>query len=63
MSRPGCIKRPLRCVWSWLRDLSGEAAYDAHLARVRDGQVPLQTRAEFYLEALNRKYEGVSRCC
>jgi Selenoprotein, putative len=63
-----------RRAWIWLRQVSGDAAYDnylrslrraaAHdsLARTRASGEPL-SRADFYLDALRRRYSTVSRCC
>lgn len=61
-----------RGCWWWLRQVSGDAAYEDYLERraIRrpnlagpraDG--PLLSRKEFYLDGLRRRYSGVSRCC
>lgn len=74
-----------RNIWSWLRQVSGDAAYENYLrARSRAGSKRLSARAvqraaasdpaalagdeplspaEFYLDALRRRYSTVSRCC
>ncbi len=60
----------LRRAWSWLRQVSGDAAYDNYLRSRSRRQlaggaccgVPL-TKKEFYLDALRRRYSSVSRCC
>jgi|HubBroStandDraft_1064217.scaffolds.fasta_scaffold107689_2 uncharacterized short protein YbdD (DUF466 family) len=60
-SHAGVLKR----AWSWLRQVTGDAAYDnylRHAMRHSDGQRSL-TRAEFYRESLRRRYSTVSRCC
>jgi uncharacterized short protein YbdD (DUF466 family) len=49
--------------WSFLRDLTGDAAYDAHAARAQACREPLRSRKDFYLEGLRRKYDGLNRCC
>ncbi len=66
--------RVLRGAWTWLRQVSGDAAYENYLRHaVRGGQdevlsgagavaAPL-SRAEFYLDSLRRRYSSVSRCC
>jgi len=54
----------LKWLWWWLRQVSGDAAYEnyqAWAARRRSGWVC--SREEFYLESLRRRYSGVSRCC
>ncbi len=60
-------------VWWWLRQVSGDAAYENYLRRVATarptgGSCPhgaggVLTRKEFFLDALRRRYSGVSRCC
>ena len=60
-SNAGLLKR----AWFWLRQVTGDAAYDSylrHVARNAAGQQPL-SRAEFYQESLRRRYCTVSRCC
>jgi uncharacterized short protein YbdD (DUF466 family) len=55
----------LRRAWSWLRQLTGDAAYDnylRHAARNPGGRQSL-SRAEFYQESLRRRYSTPSRCC
>jgi uncharacterized short protein YbdD (DUF466 family) len=57
----GLLKR----AWSWLRQVTGDAAYDNHLrhaVRKTEGKQSL-TRAEFYRESLRRRYSTISRCC
>jgi len=57
--------------WSWLRQVSGDAAYENYVrcntSHSDSGgsvtPVPLLSRAEFYLDSLRRRYSGVSRCC
>ena len=61
----------LRQAWWWLRQFSGDAAYEnylASLARRGEGNACCDperavSREEFYLESLRRRYSGVSRCC
>lgn len=53
--------RTLRAVWSWLRAVSGDSAYECYLRRA--GAAPM-TREEFWLDSLARRYgRHVSRCC
>jgi hypothetical protein len=49
--------------WSFLRDLSGDAAYDAHEAQARARHESPQSRKDFYLDGLHRKYSRPNRCC
>jgi uncharacterized short protein YbdD (DUF466 family) len=55
--------------WWWLRQVSGDAAYENYLrsrrratpARPHCGRIA--SREEFYLDSLRRRYSGPSRCC
>jgi hypothetical protein len=55
------IGRALRTGWRLLREWSGDAAYEAYLARPHQG--PRLSREAFYLDSLHRRYRGPSRCC
>jgi uncharacterized short protein YbdD (DUF466 family) len=50
-------------LWSWLREVSGDAAYESYLRSARRSATQPLSREEFYLDALRRRYGGVSRCC
>ena len=59
------LKRILSTAWGWLREWSGDAAYERYqrsratiLRRERE-----LSRTEFYLDQLRRKYSRPSRCC
>ena len=68
------LKTGLHSTWSWLRQVSGDAAYENYLRatrrRMAQGVIsgagacakPL-SRAEFYLDSVRRRYSTVSRCC
>lgn len=64
---PSGAQRLGRALWSWLRQVSGDAAYENYLrwARPRCGESGMRalSREEFYLDVLRRRYTGVSRCC
>jgi len=51
--------------WWYLRQISGDAAYENYLRRASkaSGNSRTLTREEFYLDAVRRRYTGVSRCC
>jgi uncharacterized short protein YbdD (DUF466 family) len=51
----------LRGLWRFLRQWSGDSAYETYLARTR--QAPPLGRRAFYLDSLERRYRGPSRCC
>ena len=64
MSWPGAVRRAgqgLRWLWRFLREASGEAAYEIYVHRAGSG--PRLTREEFYLDGLRRRYGRASRCC
>jgi len=61
-------KRMAAGVWWWLRQVTGDAAYEIYLAHYsarsagRRGQ-PAMTRDEFYADSLRRRYSTINRCC
>jgi uncharacterized short protein YbdD (DUF466 family) len=63
--RNGHADRAFRRVWSWLRQVTGDAAYENYLrATRRDGRRSrVLSPSEFYLDALRRRYSTHSRCC
>ncbi len=79
MSVTGTIRRGLQPLgagvwraWSWMRQVSGDAAYENYLRCARRQAISgaagnsapaLLSPAEFYLDALRRRYSSVSRCC
>lgn len=68
------VIRVPRTIWAWLRQVTGDAAYDNYLRSMRRSaaydslaspgaaRAPL-SRADFYLDALRRRYSNISRCC
>jgi uncharacterized short protein YbdD (DUF466 family) len=57
--------RLLKRAWSWLREITGDAAYDNYLRHAlrNTGGGQSLSRAEFYQESLRRRYSTISRCC
>ena len=53
----------LRRAWRWLRQLSGDDAYERYRAHPCAHHTPPLTRREFYRQEQQRKWNGVSRCC
>ena len=50
-------------LWTFLRAWSGDSAYETYVRRQQAlGKRPL-SRRDFWLDGLQRKYSGVSRCC
>jgi uncharacterized short protein YbdD (DUF466 family) len=57
------MKAAFTAFWTFLRAWSGDSAYETYTRRQQAlGKTPL-SREEFYLDALQRKYARVSRCC
>lgn len=59
------VSRWLRHFWKGLREWSGDAAYDRYLRaqEVKRCEHRRLTRAEFYVEQLDRRYSRPNRCC
>jgi hypothetical protein len=53
--------RALRAAWRFVREWSGDSAYERYLERTQP-EARLGRQA-FYLDALERRYQGPSRCC
>jgi uncharacterized short protein YbdD (DUF466 family) len=53
----------LRGLWSALRAVSGDSAYEAYLAHARRRGEQVLTREQFYLDSIGRRYSRLSRCC
>jgi uncharacterized short protein YbdD (DUF466 family) len=58
-------KRFLRHFWRGVREWCGDAAYESYLHSKRAHSASCRTlsRAEFYVEHLDRRYSRLSRCC
>ena len=53
-------------MWTLLRRLSGDDAYEQYLEHYRavhNNEFAPLDRAAFYREELNRRWHGVKRCC
>jgi uncharacterized short protein YbdD (DUF466 family) len=62
------VNRALKKVWRYLREVTGDAAYENYVKYCAANQCnsnPPQTmtRAEFYNDAQRRKYSTINRCC
>jgi len=51
----------VRAAWRFLREWSGDAAYDRYVAHAGAG--PRLGREEFFLDSLRRRYSRPTRCC
>ncbi len=61
------MRSVLRRIWSLLREVTGDDAYERYLAHWRaehspDAAAPLD-RSSFYREEQRRKWDGIRRCC
>jgi uncharacterized short protein YbdD (DUF466 family) len=61
------MRSALRRIWSLLREVTGDDAYERYLAHWRaehsaDSTGPLD-RSSFYREEQRRKWDGIRRCC
>lgn len=62
---------PLLRAWRWVRQVTGDAAYENYLRGIHhrgmgtesDSGAGLMSRSEFYLDSLRRRYSTPSRCC
>ncbi len=54
-----------RAIWSFVRALSCDNAYESYLHHHRTAHPDLAplSRRELYLREQQRKWDGVSRCC
>jgi len=62
---PNLAWRALWLAWAFLRQVSGDDAYErylAHVARVHPGRQPM-TRAEHFAWRQEQKWNRLSRCC
>jgi uncharacterized short protein YbdD (DUF466 family) len=58
------ILSALHGAWSWLRQVTGDAAYENYLRHAKSSTAErLLSRREFYLDSLRRRYATPSRCC
>lgn len=59
------MKRRLRSLWRFVRELATDDAYERYLQHHRnahEGRTPL-SRRDFYLRQQQNKWSGVQRCC
>jgi uncharacterized short protein YbdD (DUF466 family) len=59
------LSADLKQLWRYLRQVSGDDAYERYLAHHRQthpGEVPM-TREQHFTKRQDEKWEKVSRCC
>ncbi|MGC1684708.1 MAG: YbdD/YjiX family protein [Candidatus Acidiferrales bacterium] len=61
------LMSPFKKLWWWLRQITGDAAYENYLSHRRmspqDRSTAAMTREQFYADSLRRKYSTINRCC
>lgn len=57
----GRARAALHAFWSFVREWSGDAAYETY--RLRTAEASPLSRQDFWLESLQRRYDRISRCC
>ena len=63
--RKGLEMRTFARLWKFLREVTGDDAYERYLAHCgahHPGQSPL-SRRDYYRQRQERKWNKVSRCC
>ncbi len=68
MSHIASLRGAAKRLWWWLRQTTGDAAYENYLRAANRGRgekraSPPLSPSEFYLDSLRRRYSRVSRCC
>ena len=62
---PGNLREDLQKLWEFVREVSGDDAYERYLAHLKSfhpDREPLD-RKTFFREEMDRKWTGVRRCC
>jgi uncharacterized short protein YbdD (DUF466 family) len=62
---PGNLREDLQKLWDFVREVSGDDAYERYLtrhARAHPDLTPM-TRPEFFTAEQDRKWDGITRCC
>jgi uncharacterized short protein YbdD (DUF466 family) len=62
------LSSALRKAWRYLREVTGDAAYENYLKycatkESNSNQPERMSPTEFYKDALKRKYSTINRCC
>ncbi|HLA78840.1 MAG TPA: CstA-like transporter-associated (seleno)protein [Vicinamibacteria bacterium] len=60
MSLLALCRRALTRAWHFLREVSGDRAYEVYAERWGPSAL---SRCDFYLDSLERRYNRISRCC
>ncbi|MEO8038543.1 MAG: YbdD/YjiX family protein [Betaproteobacteria bacterium] len=62
---PGNLRDDLARLWDFVREVSGDDAYERYLARhvQTHPELPPLSRQEFFAAEQDRKWDGITRCC
>lgn len=62
---PGNLREDLQKLWEFVREVSGDDAYERYLKRHSKVHPDLEpmTRQQFFRAEQDRKWDGVTRCC
>jgi len=65
MSALHAVANRLHALWRWLREVSGDDAYERYLCHhvLAHPHARAPSRREFYAQELQRKWSGINRCC
>lgn len=65
MSAPAGVKDRMRQLWSFIREVATDDAYERYLEhhRARHPGAPALSRRAFFVNEQNRKWTGIKRCC
>ncbi len=56
-------RKAWQTAWQWLRQVSGDAAYENYIRSTSQQLHRPLSREAFYCESLERKYARINRCC
>mgnify|MGYP001171572131 FL=1 len=59
------MRDDLKKLWDFMREVTGDDAYERYLARHREShpEVPPLAEKEFFASEQERKWSGINRCC
>lgn len=58
------VGKAIAGLWSWLREVTEDAAYDRFLVTTKQDDAGANlTREQFYVARLEQKYSRPCRCC
>ena len=55
--------RLLNRLWSFVRAVTGDSAYETYVRSLAQKNTPPLSREAFYLDSLETRYSSPNRCC